>query len=67
MKLKPIVIHIFHALQEFAAQYQYEQSLKCQARIAANTEALKKGAIIIDESSSITQEQIDFLAKKASA
>lgn len=54
LKLKPMVIAIHHALHEVAAQYQYEQSLK----------PLERDQIVIDESSSFTQAQIDFLAAK---
>ena len=54
LKLRYIVIALYHAIQEIAAQYQYEQSQK----------PLQPGQIVIDESSSFQQEHIDYIMAK---
>ncbi len=63
MKLKPMVIHVFHAIQQIAFEWQ-ERQVVLQAENYKKLQGLQKGAIIVDEFSSFTQEQIDFLASK---
>lgn len=54
LKLRYIVIALYHALQEVAAQYQYEQSMK----------PLQPGQIVVDEAAHIPQEHVDYFMAK---
>lgn len=57
--LKPMVIAIYHALQEVGQDWRERR----QQELYERTRQLQKGAIIIDESGLLTQDQLDLMSK----